>query len=161
MLGRIKNLAKRVIKKLLGRSAPAAGQFSLNIDEVTQESISGWVAVLANPSHRAVVQLVEEGVVVSEASANILREDVLMAGIGDGQYGFSLPTRMGAFDVRPRIFSVVVDGKKADIQPIVIKPRVDSAAAAICVEMEQRMEALLALHSERMLREVEQIVNNQ
>lgn len=158
MLARVKRLTKRVVNQVIGRGNEIISPVSVNIDSADADYVNGWAVKPNNPTHRCMVQLFENGELVTQAPANFLREDVLAAGIGDGMYGFSIPVNMGPFDVRPRVFEVRVDGKTTSLQPVVIMPRVDQSSAALANELEQRMEALLALHSERMLREVEQIV---
>jgi glycosyltransferase involved in cell wall biosynthesis len=72
------------IDSLPGTAYVVAG----NIDAITDNNLSGWMRMRAQPSHRCIVLLEADGRVVAKTVASSFREDLLAAGIGDGCYGF-------------------------------------------------------------------------
>jgi len=142
-----------LIKKILSRFFLSAPQFS--IDSYDRSLVSGWARIPARPGKHCFVELKENGTTVASSIANIYRDDLLQAGLGDGCYGFQLFTKMGPLDVRPREFHVFINGKQVTSLPIVITPNIDQSVLHIATELETRMEALLALHSERITRELD------
>ncbi|MBB2161281.1 glycosyltransferase family 2 protein [Gluconacetobacter sacchari] len=81
-----------------------------HVDPSRAGEVAGWVCDLNAPERRVAVDLVRDGVVVQTVMADRPRADLLAAGIGDGQGGFSftLP-RDGSFS-EPTEISVVLSG---------------------------------------------------
>lgn len=69
-------------------------------DGVDGHVAHGWVCTLGDPERRLAVEIVEGGRVVGRGVADIYREDLRMAGVGDGKHGF-----------RIRLSRVLLDGR--------------------------------------------------
>ncbi|WP_285164754.1 hypothetical protein [Shewanella goraebulensis] len=144
---------KQLVKGLLGKSA-----VSFNVDVMQPDLISGWACDAARPNHTCKIELKEGNVVVANCEANVMREDLLVAGIGSGNHGFSFDPGLSVFDVAPRKLDLYIDGKLQTSQNVTIRQQPDKILQEFGQEMEKRVDALLALHREKLTREMEQIV---
>jgi hypothetical protein len=67
-----------------------------NIEVVSRNSISGWIAVVGTAVERPRLELLLDGAIIGWALADGMREDVAAHGLGDGKCGFNivLPTTL-------------------------------------------------------------------
>jgi hypothetical protein len=72
--------------------------------------LSGWVWDESSPEDRVQVEIVEQGVVIATAVADVARDDLLDAAIGDGRHGFSVDTPASVRDGAVHTISVRVTG---------------------------------------------------
>lgn len=147
---------KNLVKKILGKK-----QIRFNIDSIQPDLISGWACNLAQPNHQCKIQLKEGNVTVAETTASILREDLLVAGIGSGNHGFSFDPGLSIFDMTPRKLDLYIDGVLQTTQNVTIRQSSEKVLVEFGNEMEKRVDALLALHREKINREMEQLIKTQ
>lgn len=84
------------------RSKPVQGA----VDRRAGLYVDGWVFDPESPTQAVVVELLADGVSVSETVASIFRSDLLLAKIGDGKCGFKLRIPNTLFDARPHVLAV-------------------------------------------------------
>ena len=65
-------------------------RYTGHVDRIIDGKLRGWAMVLDQPKVKAKVQLRVDGKARASAVANRMREDLLAAGIGDGQHGFEI-----------------------------------------------------------------------
>lgn len=75
-----------------GRAEGREGTYpvSFNVDSTNGHEITGWIRRPQSPHERVIVELLLGDRVIAEATANQYREDLLKAGLGDGNYGFAM-----------------------------------------------------------------------
>lgn len=64
-------------------------QIKANIDCCNDRGIQGWLLVADDPERKPRVEILYRGTVLGECAADEFREDLRVAGIGDGRHGFS------------------------------------------------------------------------
>src|SRR6202171_3373352 len=85
------------MRKLIGialtfAAALSAQSYNGNTGATTGSPISGWAWDSAQPNTSINVDIYDNGVPLVSIPANIFRQDLLNAGIGNGVHGFSLTT---------------------------------------------------------------------
>src|SRR5258708_26779516 len=85
------------MKKLVGivialAAALSAQSYNGNTEGTTCSTISGWAWDSTQPNTSINVDIYDNGVPLISIPANIFRQDLLNAGIGNGVHGFSLAT---------------------------------------------------------------------
>ena len=75
---------------LAGQPSKVSNRVRGSVKFLDQRTIRGWVWDAADPARRLTVEVVSavDGQVLTEVSAEDLREDLVAAGIGDGHYAF-------------------------------------------------------------------------
>ncbi|MGZ8969765.1 MAG: hypothetical protein ACXW2W_11240 [Telluria sp.] len=84
-------------------------QIHAYIDVISNRAVSGWTASFADYTKRLRVQLLIDGIVVAESTADQYRSDVKEVSVGDGRYGFEftgLPAHLHSADQ----ISILVEG---------------------------------------------------
>ncbi len=73
-------------------TAPATQQGDLrgHVDLAARDRIVGWAQSAADPKAPVALQILDNGVPVTRVVANVARDDLAAAGIGDGRHGFDL-----------------------------------------------------------------------
>jgi hypothetical protein len=150
MIRKIKNL----IKRILGR-----GQLQYHIDAVSADMIAGWACNTANPSKPCTVELKAGDKLLATAQAATLREDLVAAGVGNGCHGFSIQLEMLPFSAEAREAHLFVNGKRVTSSAIVLKSSFTDILGDFASEVEKRMDAMLSIQTERMLREFDYLKN--
>lgn len=146
---RLRNLARRNWLNWKG--------IQFHVDRVAMDCISGWATNARKPGHRPLVEVRVGGAVVGHTQAGEFREDLLVANIGDGCYGFTIPIIIDGPTNEPVLADIYIDGTRINSRSYVIKPDYDAAFQEFSQHIEKRMDALLALHRERTDREVAEI----
>jgi len=88
----------------------AVSHFSGHFDGVFGRLAIGWAFIPTSPSSILTVEIISDGRVVSEATAEHFREDLLAHGIGDGHHQFKCVLPIELFDGKKRIVSARVKG---------------------------------------------------
>ncbi|MEM7420837.1 hypothetical protein [Alteromonas sp.] len=148
----MKRKLKNLVKRLLGK-----GDLTFHIDTVSSDLVAGWAVNSANPSAPCEVVLKTGDKVLAKTKAATLREDLVAAGIGNGCHGFTLQLDMLPFSAEAREAHVYINGKRVTAQPISLKSSFTDILGEFSVEVERRMDALLAIQNERMQREFDYI----
>lgn len=86
----------------------AHGLIRGRFDGVKDSNFIGWAADLQNPVRRLTVEIVCKDEVVAVGEASEIREDLKVAGVGDGKHGFLIPLPEMMFDGVKRILSARV-----------------------------------------------------
>ncbi|GAA0856838.1 hypothetical protein [Aliiglaciecola litoralis] len=144
MIRKIKNLIKRV----LGR-----GELQYHIDAVTSDMVSGWACNTLKPSKPCLVELKQGDKTIAQTKAATLREDLVAAGVGNGCHGFTIELNMLPFAAEAREVHLYINGKRVTQTAIQLKSSFTDILGDFAIEVEKRMDALLAIQSERMQRE--------
>ncbi len=79
----------RRISAYFGGSARAVG----HVDTVEHGRVYGWAYFPNDPGRRCLVDVFVDGAFAGQALANLRRDDLLSAGVGDGAHGFELDIR--------------------------------------------------------------------
>lgn len=148
----MKRKLKNFTKRLLGRS-----ELNYHIDTIGSDVVAGWAVNNANPSKPCEIELRNDDKVLAKTKAATLREDLVAAGIGNGCHGFTLQLEMLPFSAEARQAHLFVNGKRVTSEPISIKSSFNDVLGDFSVEVERRMDALLAIQNERMQREFDYI----
>lgn len=72
--------------------------------------IGGWVQNVGDPDRRERVELLIDGIVVAEVTADRFRQDLLDAHVGDGRYAFSWPVPEATLDGREHGLALRIAG---------------------------------------------------
>jgi glycosyltransferase involved in cell wall biosynthesis len=85
----------RTLPKDLGLGAQAlgdggSGALQGRLDLVSPHRIAGWARDLGAPDRPVGLQILDNGAVIGTVTANLYREDLAQAGVGNGEYGFVL-----------------------------------------------------------------------
>lgn len=101
-----------------------------HIDVVNEEHISGWAFKQGEESHHPVIEVRTGDLVLWSSSADMYREDLVEAGIGNGEYGFILVPVNDSISEAVTSVAIYIDGflAKADI-PLFIEPPVVEVAS--------------------------------
>ncbi|MGQ8367486.1 hypothetical protein [Glaciecola sp. 1036] len=144
----MKRKLKNFIKRLLGKST-----LNYHIDAVSNDRVVGWALNATRPSDPCLVELKDGEKTLAKTKAATLREDLVSAGIGNGCHGFTLDLEMLPFSADGREAHLYINGKRVTNSPISIKSSFTDLLGDFSIEMERRMDALLAIQNERMQRE--------
>jgi hypothetical protein len=89
-------IARAVLGLVALGAAPGWAQLGGWLDTASCSTLAGWAWNSAEPDTPITVDLYEDGVYFETVPANIFRQDLLNAGIGNGVHGFSIstPTRL-------------------------------------------------------------------
>ena len=147
--------SKNLIKRLIGR-----GELQYHIDSVTADMISGWACDSLQPGKPCNVELKQGDKVIATTSAAALREDLVAAGVGNGCHGFTIELNMLPFAAEAREVHLFINNKRVTPTPIKLKSSFTDILGDFAVEVEKRMDALLAIQTERMQREFDYLKKN-
>lgn len=148
----MKRKIKNAIKRLLGRS-----ELNYHIDTVSNDIVAGWALDVSSPSVPCEIDLRTGDKVIAKTKAATLREDLVAAGVGNGCHGFTLKLDMLPFSADTREAHLYINGKKVTSEPIALKSSFTDLLGEFSIEVERRMDALLAIQNERMQREFDYI----
>jgi hypothetical protein len=105
------------------RQAPT--RLAGRIEYATAKSIKGWAWDALNPTRRVDLELVEKGVQLAAAVADIRRDDLCDIGIGDGRHGFLIELAPGVIregEVRVLDLRCATTGAAMPGSPITVRP---------------------------------------
>ncbi|SLN62128.1 hypothetical protein [Pseudooctadecabacter jejudonensis] len=97
--------------KLINLKARSSGVRG-NVDGAQGDALFGWAQLTAEPTRRLRVGLFARGAMLAETVANIHRDDLEAAGIGDGRHAFAIHLSAAIKDL------VLANGGQADIKVI-------------------------------------------
>ena len=86
------------------------------IDGIVGDALAGWAFCPERPGNRVLAQVVVDGQFVAEAVADLFRDDLLKANIGDGYHGFMAPLPPHLLDGREHSVNVV----EAETQAVLV-----------------------------------------
>jgi autotransporter passenger strand-loop-strand repeat protein len=103
--------------------AAPGGALRGHLDIATHDRITGWAQDAANPSAPVALQIIDNGVVLTRVLANMARDDLAAAGVGDGRHGFDLLIPGGLSPLVRHVIQVRRDGDGAELpqSPAVIE----------------------------------------
>ncbi|MFT2091643.1 hypothetical protein [Paraglaciecola sp. 2405UD69-4] len=139
---------KNIVKRVMGR-----GDLQYHIDAVTADMVSGWACNSLKPAHPCKVELKQGDKTIAETKAATMREDLVAAGIGNGCHGFAIELNMLPFSAEPREVHLFINGKRVTQTAIQLKSSFTDILGDFAVEVEKRMDAMLAIQTERMERD--------
>lgn len=87
-------------------------QYKFHIDSVAPELINGWAFYTDKEEHHPVIEIRHEETVLWQAEANTYRGDLSNAGIGNGEYAFSIKPLRSSLKEQISSVDVYVDGHK-------------------------------------------------
>ncbi|NDV91693.1 hypothetical protein GTH32_10910 [Alteromonas sp. 345S023] len=148
----MKQKLKNAVKRLMGRS-----ELNYHIDAVSSDLVTGWAVNTTSPASPCSVELKVGDKVLARTTAATLREDLVAAGVGNGCHGFTLQLDMLPFSAEARDAHLYINGKRVTSEPIALKSSFTDVLGEFSVEVERRMDALLAIQNERMQREFDYI----
>jgi glycosyltransferase involved in cell wall biosynthesis len=98
------------------------------IEAVTRNAVKGWAWVPGAPQERVRLELLEDGVPLATAVANLARADLSAEGIGDGQYGFEIELKPDILSGAQHVLHLRCAETGAAVQgsPMVIMPARES-----------------------------------
>lgn len=97
---------------------PIAGRIIGYVDSVSEGVVTGWAAE-DPPGDPVDVELLIDGVGVGQAIADLLRDDLVKAGVGTGRHGFTLAVPKAFLDGQPHVVGVRVGGFGHVIYPAI------------------------------------------
>ncbi len=112
------NLMQRfraILKRL--RASSAVG----HVDVIENGFVLGWAFAPGNPQRRLLVDVFVDEAFAGQARANLRREDLVAASIGDGAYGFALN------------IGYALNGPNANVEAYVVGARRIALPSALCV----------------------------
>src|SRR5258708_5232030 len=79
------------------KPAPSGSSMRGFVDRTEEGNVLGWAADLDNPDHAVVVEVRERGTPIASAVADLYRNDLELAGFGNGRHAFhcTLPPSYG------------------------------------------------------------------
>ena len=118
-----------------------------NIDGVYDGALKGWARDADAPDRPMELELRDTGVTIGHCTANLLREDLRLAGLHHGLYGFSLDLPVSLLDGRAHSLSVGVAGSKVTLRggPIAFGPLATSALMTQVSALQSEVAALRQL----------------
>jgi hypothetical protein len=102
----------------LALSAPNVDDYTCYIDVVDNDKVIGWSRHVNQAEHRVVVELKHNDSVLAHGVADVFREDLQQASIGDGHYGFSLSLNKANFPAEVVSCNVYLDGLLSPLEPV-------------------------------------------
>ena len=116
-------------------------------DTANCSGISGWVWNSADPSMRPFVEILEGSTIVASGFANAFRADLLAAGIGDGNYTFTMTTPSSLKDGANRVLKARVQGSTYELNQSPKSINCTSMGARIgnfeAVSQEEKLEGMV------------------
>jgi hypothetical protein len=105
-------------------STPKPPVYEGSVDAADYTSISGWAWDKNAPDQVIDVQVYDGDTLVGSVPANILRDDLLKAGKGNGRHAFHLPTPVYLKDGKEHSISARVAGTTSKLkdQSVVLAP---------------------------------------
>ena len=103
--------------------------FRWNIDEVSDNEVSGWIMEIEQPLHHPVVELREGDRVLAQTIASRFRPDLLEAGIGDGCCAFRLEMPQSLLDGREHLLEIAEKDTRFPLAPEPIQWRSTAGTA--------------------------------
>jgi hypothetical protein len=96
-----------------------------SLDAVTGAVISGWAWDGKQPTSPVAVDIFDGDTRLATVRADLFREDLLLAQMGDGKHGFRYPTPAGLQDGKPHTIRVRIAGigKDLDGSPKSLRPK--------------------------------------
>lgn len=85
------------------------------LDNVTEGRARGWVYSPKSPEKNFTVSIYSDRILVGQGIANLHREDLVTAGIGNGQYAFEILLSYELGDIKRHLISARVDSEKFEI----------------------------------------------
>jgi len=128
--------------------------YKCNIDETKGVLVRGWACNNQEGAHRPKVELRSQGNVVAQGVAEMFRQDLLDAKIGDGKYGFNLQPNLAHFSSTTVLAQVYVDGKEMDLAPIELTASQEAIDRA---RLENEFTEELGTYNEQLNREKKRI----
>lgn len=94
-----------------------------NLDKVEGSVVYGWAFNEQNPEERVEVTVLIDGSIVAEGIADVFREDLKQAGIGDGRHGFEIKLPYNPFIKGDHELRVIIKktGKDLNNSPMKVK----------------------------------------
>lgn len=107
---------KRLVKKALQIKSPL-DLYSYSIDLVDDKEIAGWAYKNGDTDHIVNIEIMSDHIAICSTNANIFRNDLKEAGIGNGKYGFIFDvTRLKTSKAVSKI-DIFIDGYLANSAP--------------------------------------------
>lgn len=138
--------------------------YQVQVDHITPALVKGWVYQIDKPTHRAVVEVKCDDVVLATGLAEEYREDLLNAGFGDGYLGFSLIPNLHLFTSAHCECSLYIDGNVANIPPFILEvsqelidtaiyqhdflPEIENFTSDVDVQLEQLKQSIVVINQE-------------
>jgi membrane protein involved in D-alanine export len=85
------------------------------LDKVDADSIHGWAWDPAHPNESLQVEIFADGKSLLTATADNQRDDLALAGKGNGRHGFDIPTPDSLIDGNAHVISVKIKGSGIDL----------------------------------------------
>jgi hypothetical protein len=102
-------------------SAPSVDDYTCYVDAVDKDKVIGWCRHVNQDERRVVVELKHNDTVLAHGVADMFRDDLLQANIGDGNYGFSLTLNKANFPTEVVSCDVYVDGLLSPVAPVALQ----------------------------------------
>lgn len=139
--------------------APDLEQYQCFVDAVDGLHVSGWANYQANPSHRPIVMIKADDVLLGKGQANQLRHDLLEANIGDGHYSFDIELDIGALKSESVACQVWLDGHTMPASDFTItvssQALIQAKLLSYLDDEFPRFDALLARTAEQLHQQIE------
>lgn len=108
-------MLKKIARKALGRKGSGLEGYQYFIDAVTPELIVGWAVNTNNKQHKPIVDICVNDAVLWQTKAELPREDLAEAGIGD--FAFRLEPSASVLQQDLTQVDIHIDGHKVNEQP--------------------------------------------
>ncbi|MET6759718.1 hypothetical protein [Pseudoalteromonas sp. NCIMB_1079] len=105
----------------LALNAPSVDDYTCYVDAVDNDKVIGWCRHVNQADRRVVVELKHNDDVLAHGVADVFREDLQQANIGDGHYGFSLSLNKANFPAEVVSCNVYLDGLLSQTEPVELK----------------------------------------
>lgn len=102
-------MLKKFAKKIVNNRDALDG-YRYHFDVLSPDLIAGWAFKQGNESHTPAIEVRSGNTVLWTAEANTFREDLLQAGFGSGQYGFSIVPNLSAVSSSVTSVDLYIDG---------------------------------------------------
>jgi hypothetical protein len=138
--------------------APRIENYQCFIDHVTESQVSGW-AQCKTDNHRVTVELKAGDQCLGHAVAELPRQDLLEANIGDGHYGYTIQLDLANFPSNNVVAHLYLDGHEYPSDPIQLTVSPESIAQAKFYKEFghnlENYEALIAKEAQRINQQIE------
>jgi len=115
-----------------GRSFSATAGY---IDKVERGVLYGWACLPKYPTRRCLVDVFVDGAFAGQSLANLRRDDLRSAGVGDGAHGFELDLRRADAETPRKIEAFVLDAGRmrldSNIDPTLKQTQTTPPASAV------------------------------
>ncbi|GLX81287.1 hypothetical protein theurythT_07390 [Thalassotalea eurytherma] len=112
-------MLKNVAKKMLGKNSAPLANYEYFIDVIGLDAISGWAKNNTNLSHTPIVSVHSGGQQLWQGTAELEREDLTQAGIGERAFHIFPDTSVLEGDITH--IDIYIDGHKANDMPYPFK----------------------------------------